>query len=185
MKKEMFLLLVFIILSSCNLPAREPSTRPTTAGDDGLATATTPPFPVDPTDTPVPEPISVDSCGADPWDDQPDSEAIQRCINQAQSGDIVVFTSGVSLPGYQGYLIDRTIYLVLNEAKSDLVFTATDPDDHPLLQATDELKGFVVSLVARSRVPDYGRVDNITVSHLQIDGNRENRRAMVFATQER
>lgn len=175
MKKWMFCLLVLIFLSSCNLPPLEPSPRPAITGDDGLPTATTPPLPVDPTDTPVPEPISVDSCGADPWDDLPDSEAIQHCINKAESGDTVLFTSGVNQPGYRGYMIDKTIYLVLNEVKRDLVFTATNPEDRPLLQATEDLKGFVVSLVARSRIPDYGQVDNITVSHLQLDGNRENR----------
>jgi parallel beta-helix repeat protein len=65
--------------------------------------------------------------------------------------------------------------LVLNYAKNDLLFTATDPNDYPLLQATEDLKGFVVNLVARSRVSTYGKVDNITISNLQIDGNREHR----------
>lgn len=128
------------------------------------------------TGTPGPELISVDSCGANPWDDQPDSDAIQQCVNKAQPGDTVLFTSGVSQPDYRGYLIDKTIFLVMNSVKSDLLFTSTDPDDKPLLQATDDLKGYVVNLVARSSVPNYGRVDNITVSHLQIDGNRENRK---------
>ena len=167
MKTWISLLVVYLILSSCNLPPLEPSPRAENTPMPSLAP--------EPSDTPVPEPISVDACGADPWDDQPDSEAIQQCVNQAKNGDTVLFTSGMSQPGYQGYLIDKTIYLILNEAKHDLVFTATDPDDRPLLQATDELKGYVVSLVARSRVPNYGRVDNITVSHLHIDGNRQNR----------
>lgn len=175
MKKTMFFLSVLIIQSLCHLPLLKPSPSPDLVRDDGLAPTTTPSLPVAPTDTPISGPIYVDSCGADPWDDQPDSEAIQQCVDQAENGDTVLFTSGVRQTGYRGYLIDRTIYLVLNKAKANLVFTATDPDDRPLLQATDELKGFVVSLVARSRVPDYGRVDNITVSHLQIDGNRENR----------
>lgn len=175
-KKEILFLLVFMFLSSCKPAQIEPTPRPTfTTGVDKFATATASPLPVNPTDTPLPEPIYVDDCGANPWDDLPDSDAIQQCINKAESGDTVLFTSGVSQPGYRGYMIDKTIYLVLNKVKRDLVFTATNPDDHPRLQATDDLKGFVVILVSRSRVTDYGRVDNITFSHLQLDGNRENR----------
>jgi hypothetical protein len=167
------ILAALLILSSCNLPLPEPTSRPEFTSVTESVTTTIASLTPEPTYTP--EPISVDTCGADPWDDLPDSEAIQQCINQAQPGNTVLFTSGVNQPGYRGYLIDKTIYLVLNEVKSNLVFTATNPEDRPLLQATNELKGFVVSLVARSRVPDYGRVDNVTVSHLQIDGNRENR----------
>ncbi|MEA1978533.1 MAG: right-handed parallel beta-helix repeat-containing protein [Chloroflexota bacterium] len=172
MNKSISLLAAFIILSSCNLPPLGSAANPTATSAVGSANS---PTPILITDTPDRKPISVDSCGADPWDDLPDSDAIQQCINQAQPGDTVLFTSGVSQPGYRGYLINKTIYLVMKKAKYDLVFTASDPVNKPLLQATDDLKGYVVSLVARSRVPDYGRVDNITISHLQIDGNRENR----------
>jgi hypothetical protein len=56
--------------------------------------------------------IYVDSCGANPFDDQPDSDAIQDCIDRACSGDTVLFTSGVNSPGYQGYVIDKTVFLV-------------------------------------------------------------------------
>ena len=184
MKERLIPLVVLLILSSCNLPRLATKLPPDATRVTNLTiTATqtlTAPEPTDtpipePTDTPVPEPISVDSCGANPWDDQPDSIAIQQCVNKAKPGDTVLFTSGISQPGYRGYLIDKTIYLVMDYAKSNLIFTATDPNDRPLLQATDDLKGFVVSLVARSRVSDFGQVDNITVSHLQIDGNRENR----------
>jgi parallel beta-helix repeat protein len=101
--------------------------------------------------------------------------AIQECIDGAASGDTVLFTSGTDHPDYQGYLIDRTIYLVTNTAKSDLTFTATDPGNRALLQATDDLKGFVVSIAARSQIPNLGDVDDITISHLHIDGNRQNR----------
>jgi parallel beta-helix repeat protein len=120
---------------------------------------------------PVPGEIKVDYCGANPWDTQPDSEAIQRCVNLACPGDTVLFTSGEAAPLYQGYQIDKTIYLVMTSAKSDLTFTATDPGNHALLQATDDLKGFVVHSIARSLVPNYGDVDDITLSHLHIDGN--------------
>ena len=172
MNKRVCLLSVFLVLLSCNLPTLMAESTPDAASPVESSTPTTA---IVPTDTPSPAQISVDSCGADPWDDLPDSNAIQKCVNQAQSGDTVLFTSGINQPGYQGYLIDKTIYLVMNEAKSDIVFTASDPDDRPLLQAADDLKGYVVNLVARSTVPGYGQVDNITISHLQIDGNRENR----------
>ena len=121
--------------------------------------------------------INVDSCGANPWDTNPDSEAIQECIDQAAcNGDTVTFTSGVDSPGYQGYRVDKTIFLVATTAKSDLTFTSTDPNNHALLRATADLKGFVVRLFARSRVPNAGDIDNITISHLNLHGGREVRR---------
>ncbi len=122
-----------------------------------------------------PAQTNVDSCGANPWDTQPDSDAIQRCVDLACPGDTILFTSGTATPLYEGYLIDKTIYLVATTAKSDLTFTATDPSNRALLQATNDLKGFVVHGVARSQVPNFGEVDNLTLSHLHIDGNRDNR----------
>jgi hypothetical protein len=119
--------------------------------------------------------ISVDSCGANPFDDQPDSEAIQSCINLACSGDTVVFTSGVNEPDYQGYMIDRTILLVYPQAKSDLTFRSTYPNHHALLKATADLHGFVVHLYPRSITQDIGLIDNITIQHLDLDGNRAER----------
>jgi hypothetical protein len=120
--------------------------------------------------------INVDSCGANPWDTNPDSEAIQACVDRACNGDTVTFTSGVDSPGYQGYLVDKTIFLVATTAKSDLTFTSTNPANHALLQATADLKGFVVRLFARSRVPNPGAIDNITISHLNLHGGRDVRR---------
>jgi parallel beta-helix repeat protein len=119
--------------------------------------------------------INVDSCGANPWDTNPDSEAIQRCVDLACPGDTVLFTSRTYFRPYQGYQIDKTIYLVANTVKTNLTFTATDPNNRALLQATDDLKGFVVNVTPRSQVPNYGDVDNLTISHLHIDGNRDNR----------
>jgi hypothetical protein len=120
--------------------------------------------------------INVDSCGANPWDDAPDSEAIQRCVDQAVSGDTVTFTSGGGREGYQGYLIDKTIFLVATDtAKSDLTFTSTDPNAHAWLLATADLRGFVVRLYSRSRVHNPGEVDDITISHLVLDGGRDAR----------
>jgi len=122
-----------------------------------------------------PATIHVDSCGANPFDDQPDSDAIQACIDQACSGDTVLFTSGVKSPDYQRYIIDKTVFLVRTSAKSDLTFSSTDPDNHALLKASPGLLGFVVRLFARSGVGG-GDIDNITVSHLDLDGNRAERK---------
>ena len=175
MKKQIRLLVIIVIITACNMPLGTPTPEPEiiTASEP---TATPPPtFTDNPTDAPGSAMIHVDSCGADPWDTNPDSEAIQQCVDKANSGDTVLFTSGTNLPDYQGYLIDKTIFLVARIAKTNLTFTATNPENRALLQATDDLKGFVVSVVSRSQVPNYGEVDDITISHLQIDGNRDNR----------
>lgn len=119
-----------------------------------------------------PQIINVDACGANPWDTSVDSTAIQACIDAACSGDTITFTSGVGSAGYQGYLIDKTIFLVATSAKSNLTFTSTNPSNHALLKATSGLKGFVVRLFARSRIPNPGDIDNITVKSLDMDGNR-------------
>ena len=173
MKRKTILLVIIVLIAACNLPQLKsaPQAETTTALE-----ATSTPLPtrtVRPTDAPAM--IEVDSCGADPWDTEPDSEAIQECVDKAKSGDTVLFTSGTDLPDYQGYLIDKTIFLVAKKVKDNLTFTATDPDNRPLLQATDDLKGYVVSVVSRSQVPNYGYVDDITISHLHLDGNRDNR----------
>jgi hypothetical protein len=123
-----------------------------------------------------PTEIRVDSCGANPYDADPDSDAIQRCENLACPGDTVLFTSDTGTPGYQGYQIDKTVFLVMTEAKSNLTFTATDPPAQALLQVTNDLHGFVVRAIARSQLGgQMGLVDNLTISHLHIDGNRANR----------
>jgi hypothetical protein len=122
-----------------------------------------------------PQTINVDSCGANPWDTAPDSEAIQTCIDRALSGDTVTFTSGEESAGYHGYVVDKTIFLLSNKAESDLTFTSTDPSNHALLRAHANLRGFVVRLYARSRVASPGDIDDITLSHLSLDGNRAER----------
>jgi hypothetical protein len=127
---------------------------------------------------PGPATIHVDSCGANPFDDQPDSDSIQACVDQACSGDTVLFTSGVNSPGYQGYVIDKTVYLARTSAKSDLTFSSTDPANHALLRASPDLLGFVVKLYARSSVGNPGDVDDVTVSHLDLDGNRAQRKCV-------
>lgn len=119
--------------------------------------------------------IHVDSCGASPYDDQPDSDAIQTCINQACSGDTIRFTSGRGDQGYTGYLVDKTIQLVFPIVKSDLTFESTDFDNHALLQATADLKGDVVRLYPRFYINSPGLIDKITFHHLDVDGNRDER----------
>jgi hypothetical protein len=119
---------------------------------------------------PAPRTINVDSCGANPWDTNPDSSAIQACIDQAASGDTVTFTSGVGSPGYKGYLIDKTVFLNLTSAKHNVTFTSTDPNNPALLQADPSLKGFVMRLYARPYISNPGDIDDIVVSHLVLDG---------------
>lgn len=119
--------------------------------------------------------ISVDSCGANPFDEQPDSDAIQACINQSCSGDTITFTSPDGESDYPGYIIDKTIMLVHPQAKHDLTFTSTDPDNHALLIASADLKGFVAALYARSVMSDTGLIDDIVVRDLDFDGNRAER----------
>lgn len=120
--------------------------------------------------------INVDSCGANPWDSEPDSEAIQACIDQACDGDTITFTSGTDTPGYQGYVIDKTVFLVATSARRNLIFTSTDPANRARLQANANLNGFLVRLYPRSRVVDPGSIDDITISHLVLDGGRDVRR---------
>jgi len=117
--------------------------------------------------------INVDTCGANPYDSEPDSDAVQDCINLANSGDTITFTSPGDSSDYRGYLIDKTIFLVATNAKHDLTFTSTDPDDHAMLQATADLLGFVVRMWARSQVGNAGAIDDITISHLDIDGGQD------------
>lgn len=119
-------------------------------------------------------PIYVDSCGANPYDGLPDSAAIQQCINGASSGDTILFTSP-GKTGYKGYLIDKTIFLEMTSpVRQNLVFASTDPGRPALLNATNDLKGFVIQLYARSHV-SAGVIDNITLSNLQVDGGRDRR----------
>jgi hypothetical protein len=116
--------------------------------------------------------VNVDDFGANPFDDQPDSEAIQMVLDDACSGDTIVFTSGGGDPAYQGYLIDKTLFLTGMTAKHDLTFTSSDQDDHALLIATEDLKGFVVQLWSRVRFSNPGDNDNIDFGYIDVNGNR-------------
>jgi hypothetical protein len=127
---------------------------------------------------PSPTLINVDDCGANPWDDQSDSAAIQQCVNSAKTGDTILFTSGENSPGYTGYLIDRTVYMNEQSARAYLTFTSTDPSNPALLQATADLKGFVLKLFARSHLGDPTGMDYMTVTDLHLDGDRQERTCM-------
>ncbi|HQJ51988.1 MAG TPA: right-handed parallel beta-helix repeat-containing protein [Anaerolineae bacterium] len=120
--------------------------------------------------------LNVDSYGANPWDDVPDSAAIQACLDRACDGDTVTFTSGVASPGYQGYRINQTLFLIRGAARSGVTYTSTSRSNPALLRADSSLKGFMIRLYARSSGVDAGAVDNITVSYLNLDGGRSLRR---------
>jgi hypothetical protein len=122
--------------------------------------------------------LRVDDFGANPMDDQPDSDAIQSALDSTCSGDSVVFTSGVSTSGYHGYLIDKTLFLTGMSAKQNLTFTSSDPTNHALLQATADLKGYVVRLFARSRFNNSGDIDNIDFGFINVDGGRDVRKCL-------
>jgi hypothetical protein len=119
--------------------------------------------------------LSVDDYGANPFDDLPDSSAIQAVLDQTCSGATVQFTSASDDPAYQGYWIDKTLFLTGMSAKHDLTFTSSDPTRNARLRATADLKGYVVRLFARSRFGNSGDIDNITFSHIDVDGNRSAR----------
>ncbi len=117
--------------------------------------------------------VKVDDFGANPFDDKPDSDAIQAALDSTCSGDTVVFTSGVNDPNYKGYLIDKTIFLTGSSAKHDMTFTSSDPNNHALLHATADLKGYVVRLYARSRFSNGGDIDNIDFGNIDVNGGRD------------
>lgn len=119
--------------------------------------------------------ILVDDFGANPFDDLPDSDAIQTALDLTCSGETVLFTSGVNTDGYRGYLIDKTLFLTGMSAKKNLTFTSTDPDNHALLKAAADLKGFVARLYARTRLSNAGEIDDIRFANLDVNGNREER----------
>ena len=122
--------------------------------------------------------IRVDDFGANPFDDQTDSDTIQLALDSTCSGDTIVFTSGVNTSGYQGYLIDKTLFLTGMSAKHDLTFTSSDPQNHALLRATKDLKGNVVRLYARSRCSPGSNIYNIDYGYIDVHGGRDVRVCM-------
>ena len=133
-----------------------------------------------PIENPVipPNIIKVDDFGANPFDDEPDSTAIQKALDSSKSGDTIMFTSGRNSSGYQGYLVDKTLFLTGKSPKHDLIFTSSDPDNHSLLQATPGLKGFVVRLYARSRFDPHESLYNIDFGYIDVHGGRDERVCM-------
>ncbi len=120
--------------------------------------------------------VKVDDFGANPFDNKPDSDTIQAVLDSSCSGDTIVFTSGVNDSGYKGYLIDKTLFLTGTSAKHDLNFTSSDLNDHALLHATADLKGYVVKLFARSRFSNAGDIDNINFGNIDVNGGRDVRK---------
>jgi len=122
--------------------------------------------------------LNVDDFGANPLDDQPDSDAIQLALDSSCSGDTIVFTSGVNTSGYQGYQVDKTLFLTGMSAKHDLTFTSSDPANHALLRATQDLKGYVVRLYSRSRFNNNQNIFNIDFGNIDVHGGRDVRVCM-------
>ena len=122
--------------------------------------------------------INVDDFGASPMDDLPDSGAIQAALDSTCSGDTVVFSSGVNTSGYQGYRIDKTLFLTGMSTKHDLTFTSSNPEDHALLRATSDLKGYVVRLFARTRFTNTQNLSDIDFGYIDIHGGRDVRICM-------
>jgi hypothetical protein len=122
---------------------------------------------------PTNPPVNVDSFGANPFDNRPDSAAIQAALDQACSGSTILFTSGAGDPNYRGYLIDKTLFLTGASAKQNMTYTSSLPFDHALLQATADLKGPVIHLFARSLGINAGTIDDITLRAIDIDGGRD------------
>jgi hypothetical protein len=120
----------------------------------------------------------VDDYGANPMDSNPDSEAIQSVLDSACSGDTIIFTSGVNTSGYQGYLIDKTLFLTGMSSKHDLTFTSSDTSNHALLKATTDLKGFVAKLYARSRFTPNKDIYNLDFGYIDLNGGRDVRKCM-------
>jgi parallel beta-helix repeat protein len=127
------------------------------------------------TDTPAPRVLNPDDYGANPFDDQPDSRAIQSALKDLKPGETLEFTSGGGDEGYVGYLINETLFIVWGVENHDVVLTSSNPDDPALLQATEDLLGFVIRLFSRARDHNAGLMDNITLEHLVIDAGREER----------
>lgn len=121
---------------------------------------------------------NVDNFGANPFDEEPDSDAIQAALAALRSDETLTFTSGGDEPGYVGYLIDKTIFIVMGQPLSDITLTSTDPDDPASLLATDDLLGFVMHLYSRATYPSSpGLLDDITLQYLHIDGGSAFRKA--------
>lgn len=163
--KFLILIIVLYVIIACFTPNshNSPTTTPTI-----IPTITS---------TKLPEKaiINVDDYGANPFDDQPDSEAIQTALNNLKNGETLLFTSGVGDEGYMGYLINKTLFIAFRIMKNNITLASTDPDNPALLQATRDLLGFVIHLYSRSQFHSPGLLDDIMLRDLIIDAGRETR----------
>ena len=156
-----------ISLAACNMPGQLPGlvdeiTLTPEVSETPAASA-----------TPAPIVLNVDDYGANPFDDLPDSRSIQSALKNLKSGGTLQFSSGGGREGYQGYLINETLFIVTEPAIQNINLTSTDPDDPALLQATEHLLGFVVQLYSRAGFHFPGQMDNITLQNLVIDAGRD------------
>lgn len=146
-----------ILLTACNLPEQN---LPAVDETSYQAEATATPYASATSESRV---INVDDYGANPYDDQPDSRAIQSALNSLNSGDTLMFSSDVGAEGYQGYLIDQTLFIIWDTSHTDIILTSSDPDSPAELQATEDLLGFVIRLYSRKQWwHSPGLIDNIT-----------------------
>lgn len=175
------ILISFLIISCAFVELINPTPVPTN-----------PPVKITPTSTPIPsktptkeptatqtepEPVQihVDDFGANPYDDQPDSDAIQLALKNLQSGETLLFTSGTEDEGYSGYMIDKTIFIVKDIAMNNITLKSTNPENPAFLFASRDLKGFVIQLYSRANFHSPAALDNITLQDLNIDAGRESR----------
>ncbi|MGD2163855.1 MAG: right-handed parallel beta-helix repeat-containing protein [Anaerolineales bacterium] len=121
----------------------------------------------------LPRVLYVDDYGADPYDDQADSQAIQKALGALQSGETLLFTSDEGDGDYTGYLIDQTLFIVLRTSKNGVTLGSTNPQLPARLLATEDLLGFVIRLYSRSLFGEPALLDNITLRDLYIDAGRE------------
>jgi parallel beta-helix repeat protein len=164
------ILAAVLMFTACNLGKLPPGSQ--------TPTHTNTPITATPTETlpPAgPAVLYVDDFGANPYDQQPDSEAIQAALDALESGDTLMFTSPSDNAGYFGYQINKTIYIIMDEPKQNLTLTSTDPENPAQLNATPSLLGFVVHLFSRRHIDSHGLIDDITLEHLHIDAGREMR----------
>jgi len=175
MKFSRFLLIIalVVIIPACNMPGQlKPLVDEIYDTPEASATPEVPDIPLASAE-PVYRVLNVDDYGADPFDDQPDSRSIQSALKDLESGETLLFSSQAGGEGYQGYLIDETLFIVWDSAIHDITLTSTDPDDPALLQATEDLLGFVMRLFSRARPHSPGLMDNITLQNLVIDAGRD------------
>lgn len=122
---------------------------------------------------------NVDDYGANPFDDRPDSDAIQAVLDASCSGDTIIFTAGKEGEnGFVGYLIDQTLKLVTDSAKDHMTYTSSDSQSRSLMKATPTLLGFVLRLYAKGSLdPNVaGKIDDITIQRINFDGSRDARK---------